>query len=142
GSSSAATVRSAGFTWTTPSLGVAGILTVTDGGTINTQSLGGSVDTFFGNGTINASGAILDANIIFDATHGANQSTTVPFGSGGVINLTSNGFGLLAVGDRGVGTLRIADGRQINCANGYLGYFAGSQGTATVSGAGTQWTSS
>ena len=143
GSTGAVTVTGAGSTWTNSgSLDVgwwgAGTLTVSDGGLVTAQTLSASPDDLFGNGTITVNGAVLDADLVFDSTHGPTQS--LPFGAGGTLNLKVDGTGGLGAGHKGTGTLRIAEGRSVASTVGYLGYSSGSTGTATVTGAGSTWT--
>ena len=117
----------------------AGRLTVDDGGTVSTGTLFASLTDLYGSGTIAARGAILDADLAFDATHGLQQ--TIAFGQGGMLNLHIYGRGVLGVGYRQVGTVSITDGRSVSSLSGYLGYSSASRGTATVSGTGSKWTS-
>jgi fibronectin-binding autotransporter adhesin len=124
-----------------------GTLTVTDGGmvTVNTglNSGGGlyaSLISLFGNGTIATNGAVLDADLVFDAAHGLQNQFA--FGTGGILNLNQNGNYVLGAGYKGNGTLRIADGIAVQSSVGYLGYYSGSTGTATVTGTGSKWTDS
>jgi T5SS/PEP-CTERM-associated repeat protein len=115
-----------------------GTLTVTDGGLVSAKTLWTSMTDLLGDGTIAVKGAVLDADIAFDIAHGT--SPTLAFGTGGTLNLEVDGSGALGAGYRAVGTLTIAEGRQIASTAGRLGYSSGSQGTATVSGSGSKWT--
>ena len=76
-------------------------------------------------------------DLVFDAAHGRNQ--ILSFGAGGVLDLRT-GLGGLGAGYSGTGSIRIADGRAIGCF-GYacLGYHSGADGTATVTGEGSEW---
>ena len=123
GSTGAATVTGAGSTWTNSDdlfVGCygAGTLTVTDGGLVSAGTLGASPGDLLGNGTIEAHGAVLDADLVFDATHGLMQ--VLPFGAGGTLNLNVDGTGGLGTGYKGTGTLRIADGLIVASAFGVL----------------------
>jgi T5SS/PEP-CTERM-associated repeat protein/autotransporter-associated beta strand protein len=113
-----------------------GSLTVTDGATVDARHLYGSLSQLHGDGTIVTRNATLDADLVFDATRGTQQ--TIPFGSGGSLNLTVN-QSTLGVGYNGNGTLRIADGLTVAVSSGYMGYGTGSTGAATITGAGTKW---
>ena len=93
-----------------------------------------------GNGTITSKGAVLDADLVFDGTHGSQQA--IAFGTGGTLSLNLDGIGGLGAGYKGTGTLRIADGIAVTSSVGYLGYNSGSTGTATVTGTGSKWTNS
>ena len=115
-------------------------LTVTDGGAVTSQMVYTSLGSLHGNGTISATqGAILDADIRFDATHGTQQ--TFVFGSGGTLAVTFYG-GDIGAGYRESGTLMVADGASITGYRGCLGMYSGSVGTATVTGAASKWTNS
>jgi len=146
GSTGTVTVTGAGSTWTNSGglyVGKEGsaTLTVADGGLVTAGTLYASLADLLGDGTITVTqGAVLDAALVFDATHGTTQ--TLPFGAGGTLNLTFTSAGDLGVGYRGTGTLRIADGVTVASATGYLGYNPGSTGTATVTGAGSAWANS
>jgi len=116
-----------------------GTLTVADGGVVTAGTLYASLSNLLGNGTITATkGAILDADLVFDATHGTTQ--TLALGTGGTLNLSVTSAGQLGAGYKGIGTLRIADGVTVTSATGYLGYNSGSTGTVTVTGGGSKWT--
>ena len=115
-----------------------GTLTVNNGGSVSTGSLWGSLNDMSGDGTVNAKGVVLDANLVFDATHGVQQP--VPFGTGGKLVLNFDGSGTLGAGYRGAGSVRIADGIAITSSSGTLGNRPGSVGTATVAGVGSKWT--
>jgi len=143
GSSGNVTVTGAGSKWTnTGSLvvgGATGTLTVSDGGLVTTKTIYASLSDLHGNGTIATSGVVLDADLVFDAKHGATQA--LAFGAGGTLQFTINGIGALGAGYKHFGSLRIAEGRSVTSSVGYLGYNSGS-GTAIVTGAGSIWTSS
>jgi T5SS/PEP-CTERM-associated repeat protein len=145
GSSGTATVTGAGSTWNNSGplyVGHAGsgTLTVTDGGLVAATTLYTSMGNLAGNGTINARGAVLDADLVFDAARGLQQS--IPFGTGGTLNLNLDGTGDLGVGHSGSGTLLIAEGVTVTGVSGHLGFRPGSSGMATVAGAGSRWTNS
>jgi T5SS/PEP-CTERM-associated repeat protein len=143
GSSGSATVSGAGSTWTNSgSLYVgyrgSGTLTVDDGGLVIAQSLYASLRDLSGNGTIRVRGAVLDTDLVFDATHGLDQ--TLAFGTGGALSLNVDGTGWLGAGHKDSGSLRIAEAATVTAAGGLIGIRAGSVGTATVIGAGSAWT--
>ncbi len=145
GSTGTATVTGDGSTWTNSgNLSVGGegtgTLTVTSGGRVTARTLWASRSDLLGDGTITAQGAVLDADLVFDGTHGLAQA--LAFGAGGTLNLNVDGTGVLGAGYHASGTLRIADGRTVASTSGYLGYWSGSTGTATVTGDGSMWTSS
>jgi T5SS/PEP-CTERM-associated repeat protein len=116
-----------------------GSLTVRDGGTVTTHSLSAAPADLFGNGTIVANGAVLDADLVFDGVHGLVQS--LDFGTGGKLNLNVDGTGSLGAGYKGTGKLRIAGGVSAGSIYEYLGELPNATGFATVSGAGSTWTS-
>jgi T5SS/PEP-CTERM-associated repeat protein/autotransporter-associated beta strand protein len=144
GSSGTATVSGTGSKWTVSgALYVgrdgSGDLTVSNGGEVAiANGLYASLNHISGNGTISANGAVLDADLHFDSTHGLQQ--TLAFGSGGSLNLNQQAGSDLGVGYQDSGTLTIADGLAVASRNGYLGYHAGPTGSATVTGAGSTWT--
>ena len=146
GSTGTASVTGEGSTWTNSGdlnvgrYGGAGTLTVADGGLVSAKTLYASPSNLFGDGTITAHGAVLDADLVFDSTHGLAQSLS--FGTGGTLDLDVDGTGGLGAGHRGTGTLHIADGVAVASAGGYLGYRSGSTGAATVTGEGSTWTNS
>ncbi|HUS93276.1 MAG TPA: PEP-CTERM sorting domain-containing protein [Phycisphaerae bacterium] len=140
-----ATVTGPGSTWTNSGdLYVGrhgnGTLTVADGGQVSAGTLYASLGDLLGDGTVEVRGVVIDANLVFDATHGTQQTLT--FGTGGELRLNLDGTGELGVGYRGSGTLTIADGVSVASSSGYLGYNSGSTGTGTVTGAGSTWTNS
>lgn len=144
GSNGSVTVIGTGSTWNNSgSLYVgkdgSGTLTVSDGGIVTiANTLYASLDSLFGNGTISTKAAILDADIYCDALHGTNLQAT--FGNGGIISINTDSD--LGVGYKSNGSLRIADGHVVSSRDGYLGYKSGSTGTATVTGSGSNWTTS
>ena len=113
-------------------------LTVADGGVVTAKTLYAPLNALLGNGTINTNGAVIDGDLVFDSTH--HQG--VAFGNGGTLTLNLDGSGDLGAGYQKTGTLTIADGSAVTSANGYLGYGTRSNGTATITGAGSKWTAS
>ncbi len=67
----------------------------------------------------------------------ASNGTVTVTGAGSVWNLTSNTQ--MDVGLRGTGTVSVQNGGKINSYGVALGRFAGAQGTATITGAGSVW---
>lgn len=143
GSTGSAIITGSGSKWTNSgSLYIgnsgSGRLTVSDGGLVSANTLWACLSDLHGNGTLTAqAGAVLDADLRFDASHGTTQTLT--FGSGGTLQVTVGGTGDLGVGYKQSGSLRIAEGCSVSSLNGYLGYNAGSAGSAIVSGAGSKW---
>ena len=88
-----------------------------------------------------------DVDLVFNSTHGLTQTITfngLP-GQNVAVNLDMSSVadnGDLGAGYQGAGSLTIQDGVAVASANGFLGYLPGSTGTATVSGAGSAWTTS
>jgi fibronectin-binding autotransporter adhesin len=139
-----ATVTGVGSKWTNTSVlsvgipGASGTLTVSDGGEVVAGDLYASLSDLFGNSKITATkGAVLDADLLFDAAHG-NQAT-VSFGAGGTLTVIV-ADGTLGVGFNQSGSLTMADGVNISSHFGCLGCNAGTTGTATVTGTGSKWT--
>lgn len=146
GSFGSTTVTGPGSTWTNSAelyVGFSGFgsLTVSDSGFVTAKALYASLSDLYGNGTIAVNGgAVLDTTLSFDQNNGMTQ--TLNFGSGGTLNLTVDGTGDLGIGYRGRGSLRIADGMSISSRYGYVGLQSGANGTAAVTGNGSQWTTS
>jgi fibronectin-binding autotransporter adhesin len=155
GSTGIATVTGTGSQWSNSTclfVGYdgSGTLTVANGGMAAIgQGLFASMNRLLGNGAIVTNGAVLDADVVFDATQGAHDTLT--FGMGGVLTVNEDGGGVLGAGYKGYGTLRIAGGLAVTSSgggniggemidSGYLGYYAGSTGVATVTGTGSKWT--
>lgn len=119
-----------------------GTLTVTDGAQVSARALYASLDDLLGNGVIQAKGAVLDGvDLTFDGSHGLQQ--TIAFGVGGQFQLDVDNVtkGDLGAGYQGTGSLTIAEGVAVTSPTGRLGVNAGSSGSATVTGAGSGWTS-
>ena len=119
----------------------------TNGGTLTTQSLYASPTQLTGTGTVNACGLVSDFDLIFSSSHGLKQTTAFNSLSGQNVTVsldmsTVANNGDLGAGYKGTGSLTIQDGIAVTSTNGYLGYNAGSTGTATVSGTGSNWTNS
>ena len=116
------------------------------GGTLNTGLLNAASSQFSGTGTVITHGWLGDANLEFNGQgkstltlatwKGANQNVTVNLdlsGSGGIV-------GDLAVGYQNSGSLALKNGATATTGSAYIGYNAGSTGTATVTGPGSTWT--
>ena len=119
----------------------------TGGGTLTTGSLYASPSQLVGTGTIESNGLISDLDLVFDGSdvshHGAIQTITLNQpGQNIAVSLDvskSNNVGDLGAGYSGSGSLTIRSGITVNSTGGYLGYDAGSTGTATVDGANSKW---
>jgi T5SS/PEP-CTERM-associated repeat protein len=119
--------------------GATGVIHLSNG-TLNTGGLLAGLSELTGTGTINAGGLVSDVNLVFDATHGPQQTfvfNSLP-GQNVTLNLNPTG-GALGAGYLGSGSLRIAGGVGMSSNAGYLGYMPGSTGVATVDGAGSTW---
>ena len=144
GSAGTATVNDAGSLWAnTGDLFVgrsgSGGLTVANSGTVTVGgTLYAPLASLFGDGTITAKGAVLDANLVFDSAHGLQQ--TITFGSTGSLNLSQSANCSLGAGYQGTGSLRIAEGVAVTSISGYLAYNPGAAGAATVTGTNSKWT--
>ncbi|MCC6679538.1 MAG: hypothetical protein IT445_01425 [Phycisphaeraceae bacterium] len=112
-----------------------------DNGTLDTGLLLASAADLHGQGVVNTHGLVSDVDLVFDQSHGPQQQLILNGepGQNIAINLDQTSAGSLGVGFTGSRTLTIADGRQIESANGYLGYREGGNGAATVDGIGTLW---
>ena len=71
-----------------------------EGGEVTAGTLFASLGDLHGDGVITVDGAVLDADLRFDATH-PTQAVTA-FGSGGTLTVTAGG-GLLGAGYKGLG---------------------------------------
>ncbi len=113
-----------------------------DDGTLNTSGLCCAGNDITGTGIINTNSLISDVDLVFDATHGLNQTLIMNNNNSQniTINLDFDGSGSLGIGHSGVGTMSISDGMVVESANGNIGYQSGSTGEVTVSGAGSTWT--
>jgi fibronectin-binding autotransporter adhesin len=116
------------------------------GGTLTTQTLFASPSQLTGAGAIIALGMVCDNDLVFDAAHPAHQTTAIagPTGQSVAIDLDLSGpiggvLGDLGAGYRACGSLTVKNGRSVNSNRGYIGYAAGSNGLATVSGSGSSW---
>ena len=115
-----------------------------DQGTLNTGGLLASPEELTGVGTINSSGLVSDVDLRFDASTGYQAQVVLDSlpGQNITINVDASGLTdgiLLGAGCRGTGTLSVADGINTSSAYGILGYYAGSNGTANISGSSTGW---
>ena len=115
-----------------------------DNGTLTTGGILCSFDDLTGTGTIHTHGLSSDVDLVFDATHGLNQTFNINGNPDQniTLNLTVDGSGLMGAGHSGVGTMSISDGRVIESTDGYIGCKSGSTGEVTVEGAGSTWTNS
>jgi T5SS/PEP-CTERM-associated repeat protein len=144
GSTGTATIAGVGSKWTSRSSLIvgsfgSGTLTVEDGGHVTADTLYASLGDLYGNGTIaSTKGAVLDADLQFNAAQPAEA--VLGFGAGGTLTVTTGASSSLGAGYKGLGSLTIADGVEVSSFTGYLGYRAGSTGTATITGGGSSWT--
>jgi T5SS/PEP-CTERM-associated repeat protein len=134
----AVTITGPGSNWNSDGLGIgSGSLTVLDGGAVTTGTLLASLGDLHGDGTITATkGAVLDADLQFNASHGTQA--TIGFGTGGILTVTADG-GSLGAGYSGLGSLAVAEGIVVSSYGGELAYRPGSIGKATISGSGSKW---
>ncbi|WP_208948417.1 autotransporter domain-containing protein [Segnochrobactrum spirostomi] len=125
-SDSSAVVTGSGSTWTTGNLQVGG--DVSD----PTGTLG------HGTLTVSNGGEVVSTAAQLGAVAGA-QGTVIVDGAGSLWQV--NG-GSLSVGFNGTGDLTIRNGASVSSSNATIGSNAASQGSATVAGTGSHWTSS
>lgn len=139
GTSAQAIITGAGSTLYANSLDVGynATMTVSNGAFVAAGAFNGGISNLRGDGRIQAHGGIIDGSLLFDAAHGSNA--VFNFGNGGRMSLLVDGTEDLGVGYRTSGVMRIADGVTINSMGGYLGYYSQSNGTATITGAGSTW---
>jgi T5SS/PEP-CTERM-associated repeat protein len=113
-----------------------------DNGTFTTGGFLCDLDDITGTGTINTHGLVSDVDLVFDATHGLNQTFNINDNPGQniTVNLTVDGSSTyMGAGHSGIGTLSISDGIVIESTRGYVGYNSGSTGEVTVDGNGSMW---
>ena len=117
GSTGTATVDGSGSTWST--------------GT-------GSLDVgYYGTGTLNIkNGAGVTSNYGYVGISSGSTGTATVDGDGSTWN---TGTSPLYVGYGGTGTLNITNKADVTSGSGYIGYYAGSEGTVTVDGYGSTW---
>jgi T5SS/PEP-CTERM-associated repeat protein len=112
-------------------------------GTLNTGGLISSLGNLQGTGTINTHGLVSDVNLIFDRPSSLSQSFALDDpGQNITLNLEVDGTGNIGVGYEGTALLLISGGVAVESQSGYLGYKAGSSGTAFVVGEGSEWNNS
>ncbi len=113
-------------------------------GTLTTGGLIAASANLTGTGTINTHSLVSDVDLVFDTTHGLNQTININDNPGQniTVNLNVNGSGSMGAGHGDVGTMSISDAIVVASTKGYLGYKFGSNGTATVTGAGSAWNNS
>lgn len=117
-------------------------------GTLNTSGLIASATELSGTGTINTGTIVSDVDLVFDQYSGLQQQITLNTLPDQSITLNINPGSdpasnrAMGLGYRGIGSMTLADGLSLETTEGILGYYPGSTGTATITGAGTQWISS
>ena len=131
-----------GETWVAKEADSSGVIHF-DNGTLNTDGLITSFENLRGTGTINTRGLVSDVNLIFDRPSSLSQSWRLDDpGQNISINLEMDGTRNIGAGYEGTALLQITDGVKVESLDGYLGYKAGSSGTALVVGAGSAWNNS
>jgi len=112
-----------------------------EGGNLSVNVLAASVDQLQGSGTIHAQAVNLDAHLAFDEAGPAPAVLVLDELPGQQVTIDFDGptLGSLGVGYRGVGSLEIRNGAQVESTGGTLGKEIGSHGSAVVEGAGSQW---
>jgi T5SS/PEP-CTERM-associated repeat protein len=113
------------------------------GGTLTTGGFWGASDDLSGTGTINAHGIVSGGDLVFDSTHGLNQTFAMNKNAGQniTVNLDVDGSAAMGAGYGGEGTMSVSDGVVVDSTRGYIGYKSGSTGQVTVDGAGSTWNS-
>jgi len=129
-----------GETWVASEEGSSGQINF-DNGTLTTGGLLATPADLTGTGVINTHGIVSDIDLVFDSTHGTNQTMILnSFPDQNItINLSQDSTGSLGVGYGAGGTLTIKDGVSVESHWGYLGYKSGSVGHAYVDGVGSSW---
>ncbi len=111
-------------------------------GTLDTGTLRAAPSQLTGTGTIYAHGLIMDMDLVFDSTHGPEQTLVLNDEPGQdiTIHLSQNDQGDLGVGHETSGSLTIRDGVAVTSKSGYVGFSNEATGTVLVEGAGSSWT--
>ncbi len=130
GAQGTAVVTGSGAKWDVGKLDVGyegeGSVTITMGGEVNAGTLLANVKNIKGDGTLNATGIVLDgADLLLDGS--AKQ---LNFGNGGKLNLTPTAIGTLGAGHQGEGSVTITVG--IDSKEGLIGNLQGSHGSVTI----------
>ena len=147
GQGSFATVDGAGSTWTcNGNLYVGssygnGTLNITNGGAVS--SYGGNIGENGGTGAVTVDG-VAAPGVRSTLTIG-NGNFYIGDGGNGTLNITNGGAvacgGIGYIGSSsGNGTLAVVSGSGLTTGKAYIGYGAGTTGTATVDGANSTWT--
>ena len=120
-------------------------------GTLTTTTLRADAADLLGTGAIHTNGLVGDiggVDLVFDETHGASDTVLVDDqpGQNLTVHLDLSGVknaGQLSVGYRTAGSMRVADGVEVQTSGGCdIGYEAGSTGMVTIDGSGSSWTNS
>lgn len=115
-----------------------------DNGTLNTEGLCAGTSELTGTGVIYTNALLSDIDMVFDATHGPNQTYTLnslPDQNITIHLQQAESAFITGAGYRANGSLTITDGQTLESLYAYLGYHTGASGTATVSGTGSTWAS-
>jgi fibronectin-binding autotransporter adhesin len=123
--------------------GSQGTVTVTGMGSTLILSDGHLIVGDEGTGEINitAGGTVASVQGVIARVSGSHGKVKVS-GEGSTWTASGISSSFMSVGYEGVGELVIENGGDIQSVGGYIGHFDGGQGTATVTGAGSSWTSS
>ncbi len=132
-----------GTTYAGATEGSVGVINFNNG-TLTTKKLMVLSNQLTGVGTIVTHGLCSDISLSFDANNGANHTLILNSLPGQNITMNvdvsdANSASDLAVGWKGNGSLMIRDAVTVNSAYGYVGFFSGVIGTATVAGTGSKW---
>jgi T5SS/PEP-CTERM-associated repeat protein/autotransporter-associated beta strand protein len=138
------TLDLAGFNQSIGSLAGAGAVTL---GNATLTAGNDNTNTTF-SGAMSGTGAVdkVGAGTLTLSGNASLGGTTIDGGSlavsGGTLNINAGVASAqnLIVGQSGVGTLAVQNGGTVTDFGGFIGQLPGSQGTATVSGAGSTWT--
>ncbi len=139
GGTGALVVKSGGTVQVYETLKVWDTSTLTlDGGQINTGSFQMAAGTTFthDSGTLTVFGGTFDPGTAYYTIDGPGNPTVQLTGA------TATLSDVFVVADTGSGTLTIEDGGHVSNTYGFLGYYPGSQGTATVTGSRSTWRNS
>ena len=112
-----------------------------ENGSLSTDELLCAAADLTGTGTVHTHALVSDVDLVFDATHGLNQTITLNElpDQNITIHLEYGTYKTMGAGYGGSGTMTIADGITVTAQNGYIGYNVGSSGCVTVDGLDSLW---
>lgn len=110
-------------------------------GFLTTGGMLGAAKDLAGSGTIYTRGLVSDVDLVFDSTHGLNQTITLDDlpEQNVTIHVNFSADRDLGVGYGSAGSMLVTDGIAIESMYGYVGYHPGAEATVSVEGSGSTW---